>query len=268
MFHQDYCKQDDSKMVKTLNIYTCNWYSGHFLEANYKLIKQLNPDLKFRWLICNHNPPGYNDIVNHEEYVIFDKKNYDNNIGSISHGKGMNYLFRQAINLKLDAYYHLTLDPDFYLFRPVKNLINKIIDLNIDILGAAYVFQPSRNFKLLYYPTVFCELFNGSSVDILKLDFTSLITTKGWRQKYGFIPEVSHKIWIKMRDGYYKYHTINGISDTNSVDIYRDDEHLFGIHIHARRCQGFPNKNKAIAKNADEALKLLPFYYDKHKGKQ
>ena len=141
MFHQDCCKQNDSKMVKTLNIHTCNWYSGRFLEANYKLIKQLNPDLKFRWLICNHNPPGYNDIVNHEEYVIFDKENYDNNIGSISHGKGMNYLFRQAINLKLDAYYHLTLDPDFYLFRPVKDLINKIIDLNIDILGAAYVFQ-------------------------------------------------------------------------------------------------------------------------------
>lgn len=240
-----------------INLYTCNYYSEDFLETNYQLIKQVNPNMSFRWLISNHTPKSdENKIIQHDEMVIYDNPQPVVKIGSIPHGQGLNYLMKSAVKNKYFAKYHIVIDPDFYVFQSFEKCIHFMNDKNIDIFGATYCKHACRKLPMLYkYPASFFQIFDDSFVDIKTLDFGTFIH-KSWRH-LSYVPEVGHRIAQRMEKGEFSYYTLQ----SKDRDIYCFDEDLFAIHIHTLR--GDQNTSKAKMKLADNRLSTLEQIYEK-----
>ena len=249
-------------VVVLINLYSCSWCSGHFLELNYRLIKSINPDLDFRWIICNQSPPVYRDIIIHPEYIIYERENelkgeYIYGMASVSHGNGLNFLFQKAKDLEAD--YHLVIDPDFYCFRPIQEIANTMRDRDINMMGVGYP-NRFRMFKYIF-TCASCAMFTMyRNLNMMDLDFSAdlhltppvgdILDPTGLRR------DVGYKIMLRALDGQFSQYNINNNMMTNNGDVYYEGNHLFGIHVHS-----FREHNADRMGQSDNSLTTLPNAY-------
>ena len=222
-----------------LNIYSVNWYSNHFLEANYQLFKQMNPDLEFRWLVCDHNPPGIGEIVPHDEIVVFNRQSELRGqitqarhvgMGSVAHGNGLNFLIDKSIENEMEADWNWVLDPDFYVVQPIQPILDHI---TTDCFGGTYWPQDGDKIKRLWgYPGASNSIF-GPSVDFSELDFRSDYPKHELID--GYRPDVGYKVVFKMLRGEMTYEAITDYQTYRGLEVYYFDGMLYGFHIHMKR---------------------------------
>lgn len=253
-----------------INIYSCNWCSGHFLEMNYRLIKSINPNLEFRWIICNHSPKEYNDIIHHDEYIIFNRKNdvggrYSYGMGSVAHGRGLNFLLEKTKEHGLESNINIVIDPDFYCFFSIEEILNLAEDQDCQIIGVGY---PKRfhMFKLIFnFPTAIFSLFR--KINFESLDFSANLHNNppvgGNLDPTGLREDVGYKILLDAVNGKYKTVGINDNILDNFSDVYFLDDRLFGIHFHT-----FRDQNIQLVNVSDQGLANLEnLYYSYAKDK-
>ncbi len=145
--------------------------SRPWIELNYSLIKQLNPDSGFTWLVAENSPDNSSlRMANGDERFTvvagaeFRKKRYAS--ASYHHGAGLNILIE-----KVRTRYVLVLDPDFFVTRRnwIRDAIEYMTNENVAILGTPW--HPRRASKIRYFPSAHCTFFDLGKVSKVDLDF-------------------------------------------------------------------------------------------------
>lgn len=228
---------------------------------SYQLFSQLNPNLEYRWLICN-NAPNYIDFPIHDEYIMFERRGEMN--GSVAHSRSLNFLFSERKRLGLEADYHFTLDPDFYIFHPVSYILDRMESLGVATFGAPY--GVSRFPVIRNQPTAYCQVWNDKMVDINTFDFTCYVTkdTEQKIKEIGYVRDVGHKLMIRLVEGEFSSYSLpySGMVEEGFVDMFHDQGKLFALHTHTRRQQ-----TKENAEMSNISLRQLERMYKKYKHK-
>ncbi len=154
-----------------LTICTVSYESTEWLRLNLELVRRLNPDSGFRWLVAENSladsttrlgsdEPGFEVI----EGAAHETKPYGS--ASYHHAAGLNIITRLV-----STRYLLILDPDFFILR--KNWIQDIIahmrSGNVAILGAPW--HPKRASKFRYFPCAHCTFIDLHKIPKETLDF-------------------------------------------------------------------------------------------------
>ncbi len=154
-----------------LTVCTVSFHSRPYLELNWKLTRNLNPNTKFTWIIVENTPFDSNDFLESylPEFHVFKGYKLDPTkarMHSYHHGIALNKAIRLA-----KTRYVLVLDPDFYILR--KNWIVEIIEYmktkNLAFFGAPW--NPKWFTKYRYFPCVHCMFIDLENVKLDTLDF-------------------------------------------------------------------------------------------------
>ncbi len=155
-----------------LTLCTVSYESAEWLRLNLDLVKQLNPGVRFHWLVAENSPPGSSGRLYRCEpgFEVFDGAEYeDRRYGSASyhHAAGLNVITRIA-----STRYLLILDPDFFIIRRnwIKDVIAYMRSRDVAILGAPW--HPKRSSKFRYFPCAHCTFIDLHKIHRDRLDFS------------------------------------------------------------------------------------------------
>jgi hypothetical protein len=177
-----------------LTIISVSYKSKALLEMNYRLVKALNPNTPFRWIVVQNTPEKEleNDLAMDD--LRFDmvpgvalSENERSNIylHSFHHAKALNF----AVSLA-DSDLVLTLDPDCYLFMPnwIELITEYVKDNEIALFGTPY--HPYSQMNYQGFPNAICMLINKLQLNQETLDFAPAVDYK--RYKTPVYAAVSH----------------------------------------------------------------------------
>lgn len=155
-----------------LTICTVSYESAEWLQLNLELVKRLNPDVRFHWLVAENSPPDSARRFYRCEpgFEVFEGAAYEGrSYGSASyhHAAGLNIITGLA-----STRYLLILDPDFFIIRRnwVEDIIAHMRSRNVAILGAPW--HPKRPGKFRYFPCAHCTFIDLQKIRKDVLDFS------------------------------------------------------------------------------------------------
>lgn len=172
-----------------LTIISVSYKSKSLLEMNYRLVKILNPNTTFRWLVVQNTPsadmendlamddprfemiPGVPLTKGEEESIYYT---------SFHHAKALNLAISYT-----DSDLILTLDPDCFLFMPnwIELTVQHMIKEKIVFFGVPY--PPFYFMHYQGFPTAICMFINRCLLhrkDRFILDFTPVAEKKLFRK--------------------------------------------------------------------------------------
>lgn len=146
--------------------------SKKLLDLNYDLVKMLNPEGRFEWLVADNTPQGFAEKIDGGKFIVLPGLAMPTNIpkwlrGSFQHSLAVNNSIKY-----IKTRFALFLDIDFYIVKP--NWVSEItayMEKNaLWILGAPW--HPQHTIKPRYFPAIHCLFVDFSKVDKSSLDFS------------------------------------------------------------------------------------------------
>ena len=155
-------------------------------DMNYNLIRSLNPDINFKWLITDNTKLDGNnmdvDWSNYSFVEVFDgfsmdfiKKEFSiekDGYSNYRHGYCLNYLISQ-VNTK----FFVIIDPDFFVFKEdwLSNITGYMKDKDLSFFGAPwfplYHHKVNRYFPVHYFLLGDLTKVNKSLIDFVPNDY-------------------------------------------------------------------------------------------------
>ncbi len=155
-----------------LTICTVSYKSTEWLRLNLDLVKRLNPDTRFHWLVAENSPSDSTTRLDRCEpgFEVFEGAAYEaRSYGSASyhHAAGLDIITRLA-----STRYLLILDPDFFIIRRnwMEDIIAHMRSRNVAMLGAPW--HPKRPSKFRYFPCAHCTFIDLHKIRRDMLDFS------------------------------------------------------------------------------------------------
>jgi len=180
-----------------LTIISVSYKSKALLDMNYQLVKTLNPDTPFRWIVVQNT-----QVDEIESELAMDDPRFEMILGVVvSKSERENiyeYSFHHAKALNLAISYTdsdliLTLDPDCFLFMPnwIELITDHVKNEKIVFFGAPH--HPDFYTHYQGFPTAICMLINRKQLN------------QENRFILDFMPDVEHRL--------YKYSFYRAISE-------------------------------------------------------
>ena len=154
-----------------LSICTVSYDSAKWIDLNTSLVRALNPNRSFRWIIVENSLPGSAQrvIPRTDDVIVLD--------GAASEQRpyaAASYHHAAGLNLGVDAVttrFLLVLDPDFFIIRRgwITEILNHMMCESLSILGAPW--HPSRYKKWRYFPCAHCTFYDLKQIEKEQLDF-------------------------------------------------------------------------------------------------
>lgn len=139
------------------------------------------------------------------------------------------------------------IDPDFFIFQPIEEILQSMIDNGYYFYGAPYYPDPRRK-KIYDFPVGFCMFIDTEKVDINTLDFTpagelpdGTMGDTGYniyknnldKPNYAVLPY--YPTSLDFAKTIQKCLLNTGIQpDTRMDEYYHPNGKLFGVHLHAK----------------------------------
>jgi hypothetical protein len=147
-----------------LTLITVSYRSKPYLDINYRLVKALNPDTPFTWIVIQNTPPDecVNDIaMDDPRFQVYpgasltEAESNTIGYGSYHHVKGLHIGLSYAKDDHI-----MVLDPDCFIIQAdwIRQVIDHCQQQGICFWGTPY--HPSRHFNYRYFPTAICMLIN------------------------------------------------------------------------------------------------------------
>ncbi len=168
-----------------LTIISVSYKSKSLLEMNYRLVKALNLNTSFRWIVVQNTPEA--DLEND---LAMDDPRFDMIPGvSLPEREGDNiyrhsfhhaYALNRAVSLA-NSDFVLTLDPDCFLFMPnwIRLITEYMSSEKIALLGTPY--HPYSYMNYQGFPNAICMFINQPQLDQKKLDFAPKADCKEYK---------------------------------------------------------------------------------------
>lgn len=205
-----------------LQIITVTFDSEELIDINHNILDFT--DVSYSWLNIKNNQ---NDIIIQCDKIT-NIDNLEHNInGSIHHGIAIN----KALKIIGESRYLLILDPDFFVFQPIKDILDMMENGGLDFWGAA---GPVPNF-----PCAFCMFIDLRKVDINTLNFIPIgdykvpkNTFRNDKERREYSKDTSFRIYDQSKHK----HNFDAI-DILSADIpqkYYLNNKIFAYHFRAK----------------------------------
>ncbi|HJW28627.1 MAG TPA: hypothetical protein VJ508_05175 [Saprospiraceae bacterium] len=155
-----------------LTLCTVSFHSKPWLELNWALTAQQNPEQAIRWMIAENSPSEspLKLLENDSRFTVipgaaFEKRPYA--AGSYHHAAGMNKILS-----RINSRYALFLDPDFFIIRPqwISTVIRHMQTNELAFLGVPW--HPKHTLKPRYFPCVHCLFVDLEQIPVETLDFS------------------------------------------------------------------------------------------------
>jgi len=178
-----------------LAICSAVYYCEEYINTNSDLI-DLN-GLFVDWFVVQNTPVKNSHLGDHLLYNIFqllDKVQVTNrpiectSDAQMQHGLSLNRCLKEV---SPDTDFVLLLDPDFYIFQPIIDVIEYMDKNNIHIFGAPYL---SATPLIENFPVGFCMFLDLRSIKKESLDFTP-----GYGNYFdkAYYPDVGYKVYYE-----------------------------------------------------------------------
>lgn len=147
-----------------LTIISVSFRSKKLIDLNYELVKKLNPNTPFEWIVVQNTPENEIDQdINYSDPrftvikgpYLSDWEKETIAYGSFHHAKALTIGFYYA---KSD--FILTLDPDCFILAPnwIENTLTHLTENKIAFMGTPYHSRFFYNYRT--FPTVVCMFIN------------------------------------------------------------------------------------------------------------
>jgi hypothetical protein len=184
-----------------LTIVSVSYNSKALLDMNYKLVKALNPNVSFHWIVVQNTPESdlKGDLAMDDPRfemirgpVLTELEKQSISYGSFQHAKALNIALAYT-----DSNLILILDPDCFIYRPnwIQDIICHIEKEQLAFFGTPY--HPRCFHTYRYFPNAFCMFINRKLLQeksFFYLDFT---------------PKVDHRQYNKSIYSAVDYHSSN-----------------------------------------------------------
>lgn len=172
-----------------LTIISVSYKSKEFLKTNYELVKALNPDTPFKWIVIQNTPESdLNEDLSLDDPrftmikgpALTQQESESSYYRSIHHSKALNL----ALN-STDADLILTLDPDCFILKPnwIQLCTKHIQKKKLCFFGVPYHPQYYTHYR--GFPNAICMFINRSQVKAKNctfLDFTPIFEERNlWK---------------------------------------------------------------------------------------
>lgn len=207
-----------------LQIITTSYCNEDILNMNYQY--SLLDKVKYKWI----------NIVNNKNRAELSNPNiFDINgivktadmDGSTHHGLAVN----KALTVLEKSSYLLVLDMDFFILKPIKEILSYMEEKQLDFYGATYPENTSRNLQR-EFPCGFCMFINCRTINTSLLDFTPT-----FHDTYNFKKDIYKDMSYKI---YEQYKDISRYEAIKCHSVHRPEEYfigdvLFGTHFRLKR---------------------------------
>lgn len=201
---------------------TVSYNSAPYMALAAQLVKGLNPDTPYTWLVAENSPP------NAPYRIAADSPLYDAVLsgppqrpdpdlpgkGSYHHGDGLNMLLEQV-----KTRFVLVYDPDFYVVRPnwIRDVLAHMKRHQLAFFGAPY---PPRNVtKYRYFPCGHFLLIDLDRAPKETLDFTPTLAER-WAQREQDVIDTPKRLaalpWLTKAMTHWMY---KGLDETHPVGL-------------------------------------------------
>lgn len=214
-------------MQQEVTFCSVSFHSKEYLKLNQEITGVKN------WLVIpddeDYNIPGFQVLLN-------DIKPYQDRY--ISNSLVSNASYRHAYKLNILANhvwkntnnrYVCFIDPDFFIFQPINQILQLMKDWKLAYYGAPYWPDPRRK-KIYNFPVAFCMFIDTQEVNLSKLDFTPQgELTDGTMADTGYLvyKEGLNKRFFAAKPVIHK--------KDPRLDEYRlGNGEIFGYHLHAK----------------------------------
>lgn len=203
-----------------LTIASVSFKSEKYLSLNWQVVSKRCSS--FKWLVVDNSDDLKSDkFVKLPSVPMPEETGNKVNKHSHHHAGGLNSLMKH-----IDTRYVLLLDPDFYLFLDLDNLLDYCDERKLAFFGAPYF--PSRNKKpIMDFPVAFCMLIDTSLVDVQSFDFMPpKIDGEFWY-------DTGYEVYAKYRN-LSKYEILSPGPGDKMFDRYTWKKNGVAIHCHAK----------------------------------
>lgn len=186
--------------------------SKRLLELNYDLIKMLNPEAPFVWVVADNTPAEFPQKVDSNKFVVIQGIPRPDNYPSWIRGSFHHTLALQKTLAYIHTPYALFLDIDCYLVR--RNWIREVMAhmQECDLAFFGIPWHPMHYRKYRYFPAHHALFADMRKIDVKSLDFTPQYHEwSGRRAQNFFLP------W-RIRDGVRKVTSRGRLSIGTSRD--------------------------------------------------
>ena len=241
-----------------LSICSSVYHSEAYLNINKRLINLCG--VRYEWLVVN-NTVG-DRLTNEQldqEFKIIDGVPRETivladgctSIGQLHHGLSLN----KCLSNVDDPDYILMLDPDFYMFRPINDILKHMEENDLAIFGSPYM---SKTPLIYDFPVAF-----NMFIDVQKIPLDCMDFTPGYgRYPSSHYPDCGYKVYSEYRNSKYEAtlpsepngaiynHTTRSLADygieydntPNSkgtkIDEYFWNDKPYAVHLRSKLNQG------------------------------
>ena len=233
-------------MIEDVTFCSVSFFSKDYLRLNQEITGVKN------WYVLpddgDYNIPGFKVPLQDLQDIT---------IAKLSHNVDFNALVGKASYRHADKLNQLTqfcktrfiayVDPDFFIFEPIENIIKHMKEEGLHFFGAPYYPDPRRK-KVYDFPVGFCMFVDTEKVDKSILDFTpagelpdGTMGDTGYhiyknnldKPNYAVLPSYPNQVgWARTTQ---KSLSNTGIQpDTRMDEYFYPDGKLFGVHLHAK----------------------------------
>lgn len=251
--------------MKEITICMVSCMSSSYIKHNLKLLREQDHNIKMHLLLCKNDTEEEElenlKILNQyfDSGLIKQGSNkaiVDRWSSSYNHGIGLNSLVED-----IKTRYVLFLDPDFYIYSPLSNVIDRMERKKLALFGAPYYKGPRFN----SFPASFCQFIDLSLVKREDLNF--LPDKEG---SYDFVADVGFRIRLAYENSnfeglqcYDEFPFLFNVAYNNEVqkiavqpfpsniDCYFLENRFFGYHIHQRLQKPFSSLENKLNRDTN-----------------
>ena len=158
-------------LKQNLTICSVSFRSKRYLELNWELVKNLNPNQQLTWIVIENTPPESSDRLNIHSTHFLVSEGYGLDTSqlwpaSYHHGIALN----RALSL-VNTRFALLLDPDFYVVRKswITEVLEHVEENRLAFFGVPY--HPKWHLKYRYFPCAHCMFIDLAKINKDSLDF-------------------------------------------------------------------------------------------------
>ena len=205
-----------------LTIISVNYNASLYLNANIEHLSRRDfLPKEFKWFVVDNSEEPDDLDARFNILPGVQSKGYDPDAhriiwgGSIPHSLGLNSAL-STIDFS-SCQYLLVMDPDFYLLKPIDDILSEMSSKQLGFAGADYT-NLKKNL-IRGFPTAFCMFVDLHQVPLKDLDFRAGFESKEEMNHYGVFkdngankpclwPDTGWRISSKYKDGPLKYKVI------------------------------------------------------------
>ncbi len=173
-----------------MTICSVSFYGGNFIRLNELLVRNLNPDAHFRWIVAENTPKGTPGRLepNGESMLVIEGV-----------GSGHLPMYHHTLALakcieRADTRFIAVIDPDLYVIRRswISDILSHMVERELALIGVPW--HPYSRGKYRYFPAVHFSVFdlkrfNRCDIDF-RPDFPNGANDPEWPQ--GWSPNKTH----------------------------------------------------------------------------